>query len=117
MHTLLAFAMGLALIPVSAAAADPCRAIKDEGWLPAGVSYGATFSGPVVHVIDGDSFCVAIGQGEKAWVEVRLADFFAQEMSLGGGTAKSALERLARDDDAETRAFAAEALARLDGGQ
>lgn len=99
MNRLLGFALGLALAlaltPASVAAADPCRAITDEGWMPKGVTSGATFSGPVVHVIDGDSFCVAIGEGQEAWVEVRLADFFAPEMSAGGAKAKSTLERLA----------------------
>lgn len=90
----LAVCLALVLVP-SAAAADPCRAVSDEGWRPPGLAPGASFSGPVVHVIDGDSLCVAVGEGEKGWVEVRLADFFAPETGAGGGPAKSALERLA----------------------
>lgn len=87
--------MGLALLPAAAAAADPCRAITDEGWRPKGLEPGRQFSGTVVHVIDGDSLCVAIGPGQDSWVEVRLADFFAPEMRAGGAQAKGALERLA----------------------
>lgn len=91
----LVLALGLALWPTGAMGADPCRAITDEGWLPKGLARGASFGGPVVHVIDGDSFCVAVGEGPDNWVEVRLADFFAHEMSRGGAKAKSTLERLA----------------------
>jgi micrococcal nuclease len=95
MNTFLVVAIGLALAPASVAMADPCRAVSDEGWRPAGLAAGATFSGPVVHVIDGDSLCVAIGQGQDGWVEVRLADFYAPELRAGGSQAKSTLERLA----------------------
>jgi endonuclease YncB( thermonuclease family) len=50
----------------------------------------------VVYVGDGDSLCVAVGQGPANWVEVRLAGFYAPELSEpGGSAAKSALERIA----------------------
>jgi len=56
---------------------------------------GATFSGPVVYVGDGDGLCVALGQGPGAWVEVRLADFYAPELhEAGGPSAKAALEEI-----------------------
>ncbi|CAN7622599.1 excalibur calcium-binding domain-containing protein [Phenylobacterium sp. LjRoot219] len=64
--------------------------------MPAYLHPDATFSGPVVHVIDGDGLCVAVGPGHSNWVEVRLADFFAPESSdVGGPAAKAALERVA----------------------
>jgi endonuclease YncB( thermonuclease family) len=47
-------------------------------------------------VLDGDSLCVAVGNGPASWVEVRLADFYAPESSSPGGpAAKAALERIA----------------------
>jgi len=95
----IAIAGSLALLP-TLALADPCRAVNDQGWMPKGVTYGGTFSGPVVHVIDGDSFCVAIGDGQDRWVEVRLADFSAPELKAGGAKAKSTLERLAMGQQA-----------------
>ncbi|HEY2355973.1 MAG TPA: hypothetical protein VGH86_00880 [Phenylobacterium sp.] len=66
----------------SSAAADPCKAIPDRGPAPAYLSSGATFSGPVVYVGDGDSLCVAVGEGPQNWVEVRLADFYAPELPI-----------------------------------
>lgn len=78
------------------AAADPCEAIGEDGRLPSYLRYGARFAGLVVHVIDGDSLCVAVGEGRSAWVEVRLADFHAVELKEPGGAgAKAALERVA----------------------
>lgn len=80
----------------TAATADPCEAIGDDGRAPAYLRYGARFAGPVVHVIDGDSLCVAVGEGLSSWVEVRLSDFDAIELKApGGASAKAALERVA----------------------
>ena len=79
------------------AMADPCTAIPDRGPMPSYLSRGATFSGPVTYVGDGDSLCVAVGQGPANWVEVRVADFYAPELSAPGGKeAKAALERVAK---------------------
>ena len=77
MRLLLALAFGVGLIWAGQALADPCEAIPSDGPLPAYLSFGARFSGPVAFVIDGDSFCVAVGPGHDQWVEVRAADFFA----------------------------------------
>jgi micrococcal nuclease len=64
--------------------------------MPPQLEPGRRFSGPVSYVGDGDSLCVAIGQGPGAWVEVRLADFYAPELSAPGGRqAKAALESIA----------------------
>ncbi len=86
------------LVAAGSASADPCRAIPDKGPMPAYVARGMTFKGPVVYVGDGDSLCVAVGsrpQSPDNWVEVRLADFYAPELSKPGGReAKAALERL-----------------------
>lgn len=77
------------------AAADPCDAIPESGPMPSYLGFGATFSGPVVHVIDGDSLCVAVGEGQSNWVEVRLSDFFAPEFTTQGGpAARTELARL-----------------------
>lgn len=80
----------------TAAAADPCEAIPEGGPLPGYLSFGARFSGQVVHVIDGDSLCVAVGPEPSQWVEVRLGDFHAVELKdPGGAKAKAMLERVA----------------------
>jgi micrococcal nuclease len=77
------------------ASADPCKAIADRGAMPKYLYPGATFSGPVVYIGDGDSFCVAVGQGPQKWVEVRLADFYAPELhDRDGPAAKAALSRI-----------------------
>ena len=92
---LVVFAFGLVAIS-TAAHADPCKAISDDGTMPSYLSVGSTFSGKVVHVIDGDSMCIAVGAGHENWVEVRLTDFYAPESSSAGGpAAKAALERIA----------------------
>lgn len=76
--------------------ADPCEAIPEQGPIPAYLGFGATFSGPVVDVLDGDSLCVAVGPEPRDWVEVRLADFYAPESSeAAGALAKAALKRIA----------------------
>jgi endonuclease YncB( thermonuclease family) len=89
---------GLILAAVALATpalADPCKAIPDKGPAPAWLRPGATVSGPVVHVGDGDSLCVAAGRGPDRWVEIRLADFYAPELRApGGAQAKATLQRL-----------------------
>ena len=94
--------LGLAsLLLAGPALADPCKAIPDRGPAPARLAPGASFSGPVVYVGDGDSLCVAVGEGPSAWVEVRLADFYAPELSApGGAQAKAALVRIATGREA-----------------
>ncbi len=93
----LAFLAGLASLAFAAGArADPCKAIPDHGPAPAFLQPGRVFSGPVVRVLDGDSLCVAVGDGPSNWVEVRLSDFYAPESNAPDGpAAKRALERIA----------------------
>lgn len=88
-------AAGLLVLAVPARA-DPCHAVPQKGPLPTSLSRGERFSGPVVHVGDGDSLCVAVGPRRGAdWVEVRLADFFAPELrEPGGQRARKALSRI-----------------------
>jgi len=92
-----AFLLFIVFMAPAAALADPCTAIPDNGPVPAFLSLGSSFSGPVVDVIDGDSLCVAVGpRSGLDWVEVRLADFYAPELSSSGGrAAKAALTRIA----------------------
>jgi len=79
------------------ALADPCGAIPDRGPMPTHLTAGKTFSGPVAYVGDGDSLCVATGPTTDQWVEVRIADFYAPELSAPGGReAKATLERMAK---------------------
>jgi micrococcal nuclease len=88
-------ALALAAI-ASAAYADPCKAVPDQGPAPSYLHPGATFLGRVVYIGDGDSLCVGVGPGPKQWVEVRLADFYAPELhGAGGEQAKATLSRLA----------------------
>ena len=85
-----------ALALATPALADPCKAIQDRGPMPSYLKRGATFSGPATYVGDGDSLCVAVGQGAANWVEVRVEDFFAPELNAPGGReAKQTLTRLA----------------------
>ena len=98
--------MGLAVLAAlttaTAAKADPCKAIPDHGPMPSYLHRGAHFSGPVVYVGDGDSLCVAVGQGPANWVEIRLEDFYAPELhSPTGPAAKAALEKVAMGRNAE----------------
>lgn len=77
--------------------ADPCEAPLPRA--------GAVFAGPVTYVGDGDSLCVAVGLGPANWVEVRVADFYAPELSTPEGrAAKAALERIAKGRQVSCRA-------------
>lgn len=68
--------------------ADQC-----EAPLP---SKGATFSGIVRYVGDGDSLCVGKTNNPSEWIEVRVADFYAPEIhATGGRAAKASLEKIA----------------------
>lgn len=91
-----------ALSCASSALADPCKAVPDRGQAPDWLRPGAKFAGQVVYVGDGDSLCITAGQGSSAWVEVRLADFYAPELrSPGGAQAKAALARVSMGRTAE----------------
>ena len=84
----LSAAVGLVACAWSAPAlADPCQAA-----LPA---KGATFTGVVRYVGDGDGLCVGPAGRPDRWIEVRLADFYAPELHEDGcRDAKRRLERL-----------------------
>ena len=69
---------GLAWFGAGAAHADPC-----EADLP--TKAAASFSGTVRYVGDGDSLCVGSGATGAGWIEVRLADFDAPELSTQPG--------------------------------
>ena len=83
----LAIVVPLALLWSAPALADPC-----EGALP---TQGASFSGVVRYVGDGDGLCVGPANHPEQWIEVRLGDFYAPELHERGGVdAKSRLERI-----------------------
>lgn len=68
--------------------ADPC-----SGSLP---QSGATFSGVVRYVGDGEGLCVGPAGRPDRWIEMRLANFYAPELHEPGGTdAKRRLGRTA----------------------
>lgn len=84
------------LLIATPATADPCTEIPDRGPMPAYLRPGAQFSGTVTYVGDGDSLCVGVRPEPSGWIEVRLADFYAPELSAPGGhQAKAALGRIA----------------------
>ena len=64
------FAAGLSLCaaagPATAAPAEPCSG-------PHPVA-GVQIRGPVLHVIDGETICVALGYAPEQWIRLRLAD-------------------------------------------
>ncbi|WP_253189236.1 nuclease [Brevundimonas sp. LM2] len=72
---------GLWLAP-AVAHADPC-----EGRLPDRA--GATFSGLVRHIRDGDSLCVGSSTNPSTWIEVGLSDFDAPELQSPTGRTDS----------------------------
>lgn len=79
------------------ALADPCKAIPDRGPAPSWARAGFSITGQVRHVGDGDSICVSGSADPQTWVEIRLADFYAPELSEPGGQrAKSAMEQITR---------------------
>jgi micrococcal nuclease len=89
-------AICVAAAVASEALADPCKAIPDRGPPPAWVKAGAVFTGEVLHVIDGDGFCVGSNSNPDTWVEVRMVDFDAPELrSSEGSAAKAAMSRIA----------------------
>lgn len=90
----------LAILGATAALADPCNAIPDHGTARVEFRAPRHFSGPVTYVGDGDSLCVAATVGRErdpnTWIEVRVSDFYAPELSApGGAAAKAALVRIA----------------------
>lgn len=95
--------IAVVLLGASPAFADPCKAIPDRGPMPGWVKPlmrpGATFSGRVVHIIDGDGLClatVAFPTRPETWLEIRIADFAAPEIrEPGGKEAKAVMSRLA----------------------
>ena len=81
----------LTVIMISAAIAPTAFADPCEAKLPTKV--GATFSGTVKYVGDGDSLCVGKTNDPNEWIEVRLLDFEAPELDEPDGPkAKSILE-------------------------
>jgi endonuclease YncB( thermonuclease family) len=74
--TILLF-LALALAP--AAFADKCEA------KPASTKAGALISGEITYVMDGDSLCIGMAGDQASWVEVRLVDFSALELTEPGG--------------------------------
>jgi micrococcal nuclease len=84
--------------------ADPCKAIPDRGPPPAWIKPGEEFSGLVRYVGDGDSICIGSTADPAAWVEIRLEDFFAPELSEpGGSAAKAEMELLTRGQTVSCR--------------
>lgn len=72
------------------ALADPCAA-KVTGY-----KAGQTVAGTVRYVGDGDGLCLSPSRDPTTWVEIRLADFMAPELSeRNGRQARDTLRRLA----------------------
>lgn len=77
MRYALALAAGLVLASAVPALADPCTAPLPKP--------GTEFSGTVRYAGDGDQICVSDSADPSTWVEVRLADFYAEELTKPGG--------------------------------
>ncbi len=93
---LLIWAAVLASLAFAGAAhADPCTA-------PLPSRAGATFSGVVRYVGDGDSLCVGASTAPSSWIEVRLGDFDAPELrAQDGRSARQLLRRAALGRDVQ----------------
>lgn len=86
---------GVAMLAATPALADPCEARVT------GYKAGATVTGTVRYIGDGDSLCVGVSRDPKMWIEVRMADFYAPELNAPGGRqAKAALEHAAMGKNA-----------------
>lgn len=81
-------AAALAALSATAALADPCEASVT------GYRAGSVVSGVIRYVGDGDGLCIGDATDPLAWLEVRLADFYAPELhEAGGRQAKAVLDR------------------------
>jgi micrococcal nuclease len=72
----------------SPALADPCA-----GPLP---KRGTAILGTVIHIIDGDSICVAPAGTERdasSWIEIRVEDYSAPERGEPGGADATRIAR------------------------
>lgn len=69
------------LLAGGAQAAEPCR-----GKAPAGEIHG-----PVLHVVDGERLCVALGDSPERWVELALAPPALQKASASAAPSRAAL--------------------------
>jgi micrococcal nuclease len=85
-------ALILALIAApSVALADPCTAEVSD------LRPGDSFSGSARYIVDGDGLCISSSSDPSTWIEVRLADFYAPELSSPDGPkAKAALQSIVK---------------------
>jgi micrococcal nuclease len=73
------------------ALADPCTADVSQ------LSPDESFDGTARYIVDGDGLCVGRNSDPSTWIEVRLADFYAPELSSPEGPrAKAALQSIVR---------------------
>lgn len=61
------------------ALADPCEA-PVTGYRP-----GQVISAPIIHSIDGDGLCLALGRHPSDWLEIRESQFYAPELNTPEG--------------------------------
>ncbi len=87
------FRRGLSLLTIAmpvlpfCAFADPCEAPLPKA--------GQSFAGTVRYVVDGDGFCVGKTADPHEWIEVRVADFYAPELSTPEGkSAKLVMDQI-----------------------
>lgn len=84
----LIIAAGLALV-ASSAHADPCEAPVS------GYKAGTVITATIIHAIDGDGLCLAMGRDPSRWLEIREARWFAPELrETGGREAKRVMDGL-----------------------
>lgn len=85
------FTAGLSLFAVAgeaqaAEAAEPCSGPRPVA--------GVQIRGPVLHIIDGDTICVALGYAPDEWIPLRLAD----------APVASPIHRVSNREDADPKA-------------
>ena len=82
--------LGLALVATEAQARGPVCG----GALP---SVGAQIRGPVLHVIDGESLCVAVDSSPATWVEVQVDAGLVRASSSGDAKGRLMAAAFARN--------------------
>lgn len=69
------------LLAGAAQAAEPCR----------GKAPGGEIHGPVLHVVDGERLCVALGDSPDRWVELALAPLALEKAAASAAPSRGAL--------------------------
>lgn len=94
-HRRLSFALAGALLSLAATSAAGAQALCGA---PA-AEPGARLRGPVLHVLDSETFCLALGPTPDRWLQLRLSD--AGEAGSGAVPTRGALMSVAFGRDVD----------------